>query len=118
MTFPVGKSADPWNWFPLPTVPKFIGTFEYPVVRGLLTKVGLYTTTFVAEDGAKITFPFGASVADSQLEPDVPMGPTFENPDAEREYVLYIPIFAPVARGLMTTFPFGKSTPEPKSERP
>lgn len=27
---------------------------------------------------------------------------------------MYIPIFPPVARGLMTTFPFGKRTLEPK----
>jgi len=84
---------------------------------GLDTKVGLYTTTFVDEAGGKMTLPFGASTEDSQL-PEEAMGPTLENPEAESEYVLYIPTFAPVESGDMTTFPFGKRTPEPKSERP
>ena len=67
-------------------------------------------------DGANITFPLGAKEADSQV-PVEPTGPTFVKPVAEKEYVLYIPIFPPLAKGDITTLPLGKSTPEPKSPR-
>ena len=42
----------------------------------------------------------------------------FENPVVAREDVLYIPIFPPELMHDMTTFPFGKSTPEPKRPMP
>jgi hypothetical protein len=83
-----------------------------PAVSGLDTNVGLYTTMFDEKEGRKTTFPFGVRTALSHVPPDA-MGPTFENPDAESENVLYIPIFGvdDNGYGLMTTFPFGKRTP-------
>ena len=44
-------------------------------------------------------------------------GPTLENPDAAKEYVLYIPMLAEL-HGAMTTFPFGKSTPPANESAP
>jgi hypothetical protein len=94
-----------------------ITTFENPPTAiGLDTNVGLYTTTLSEVDGTKTTFPLGARHADSHV-PDEAIGPTLVKPDTEREYELYIPIFA-LEEGLMTTLPFGKRTPPPKRERP
>lgn len=77
---------------------------------------GLYTITFVEVDGGKMTFPLGAKTAASH-DPVDATGPTFENPVARSDVVLYMPIFLD-DNGAITTFPFGKSTPEPKRLRP
>lgn len=120
ITFPEGVNVEPWKKLLEPATPITKTLEKPPAPMGLETTVGLYMTTLVEVEGAKMTFPLGAKVADSHV-PNPPagkIGPTFEKPEVASEYELYIPMFPAADVGVMTTFPFGKSTPDPKSDVP